>query len=550
MEHRLRSGKNGFDIESLHLEFQFWRYDVDIMMDNEEKVIEYMLGPRKTYSLTVPAKQESARILYTSCNNHGELYFTETTEFQENWTSVIRKHKEVNYHLLLGGGNQVIADGVLELQCIQDWLREEDDIKDSAEYSDEVDKAVLKYYTELYLTYFSRPFYRDVLACVPSVNINGEHEYFGGFGSLPPVIQNCYMIQGIFRRAQQFYLLFQLQTAISEARKRGYFGAIMVDEPPAPYLRPTKRQSFSYFRDLGYIAILVSDCRGERSRDCILSRSSWDIIFRKLGQISPQCKHLLVMCCTPLVFPNVESSCKHLQNTLLKLCGKSETDLSIYEGWGSSTHGKERDYFVDQLLRFVQARDVRVTFLSSSSTNLASAGFLKMFTYPEVPDCYDPTFMMQLTTAGFGGQACKKVFVSLESIVEVDQKQFNISEKGQETEGKMLKWKLQESSDAARQTFFLNQSSWMSLRLVKGKILKSKHYKFEKIKVKYGDILAELFTEAKGNSLAKPIPGSSYFLIVPLLLRAGAAQDAVQHREQQNQEEKHATSAAGCCIIC
>jgi len=553
------NNKDGESTAEIDLGFNCWRCDLDITMEEQQKIFSYQVCS-KSYSFAVPAKNQNPRILYISCNNNDEVNQAETKGFQANWRDIMDSHRINNFHLALGGGDQVYADAVLGLPSLEQWLELKDDHPKicSAPYTAKMDAEVLKFLTDLYLSYLTKPFYSDAVSSMPFINMNDDHEYCDGFGSYPSMLQNSPVMQGIFRRAQQTFLLFQLHTTLQEANSRGYFGSTITDTISTPQAvtyslnsLTVTRQSFSYIRDLGELAILVSDGRGERTRDRILSQASWDMAFQQLQRISPQCKHLFVMLGIPLVFPDLTGLDKiwdfgdpyvntnqftyAIARTVFSLIGQehafgvdSGTDNVNYDAWGSVHHQEERNMVVTRLQQFARNRKVRVTLLSGD-THIASAGVLKENADVFVAPSFDPTFIVQLTSSGVGSWPNPASHAVLEAAAVAEKKQTLMKTNGKNIIGEMVKWEAEKPSGGT--PYFIGHRNWMVLQIATAEGLGQ---------AKAGDILSELFVETKGNTLLKKIPPEKYFLIVPVL-----------------QEEKRTSIPAGqvdspgicCCLI-
>ena len=64
-------------------------------------------------------------------------------------------------------------------------------------FSPEMEKACMQYYSEHYREHFATPVMRDVLACIPQINIWDDHDIFDGWGSYPEPLQMCHVFQGM-----------------------------------------------------------------------------------------------------------------------------------------------------------------------------------------------------------------------------------------------------------------------------------------------------------------------------------------------------------------
>ena len=80
--------------------------------------------------------------------------------------------------------------------CCKAWLLVVQERYEVA-FSPEMEQACMKYYSEHYREHFATPVMRDVLACIPSINLWDDHDIFDGWGSYPEPLQMCHVFQGM-----------------------------------------------------------------------------------------------------------------------------------------------------------------------------------------------------------------------------------------------------------------------------------------------------------------------------------------------------------------
>ncbi|KAI8596867.1 hypothetical protein EDD21DRAFT_311597, partial [Dissophora ornata] len=93
------------------------------------------------------------------------------------WNDMLAKHNEQPYHIMIGGGDQLYCDGLLDEAEMKEWLgltsveeREKTSVK--SHWSE----AIENYYFNRYCTWFSQGAYGQALAVIPSVNMWDDHE--------------------------------------------------------------------------------------------------------------------------------------------------------------------------------------------------------------------------------------------------------------------------------------------------------------------------------------------------------------------------------------
>lgn len=403
--------------------FEFLRYTMRIKMTTAEQKISYKIGA-ETGEFYVPGSHDTPHILYTSCNDMDK----EGTD--RNWGSVLMQHNEKPIHLGLGGGDQIYCDGILDIPDIKSLLAQNDNNTTFVRtlFSEDLAKEVLNFYINNYIRYLQHPAYKKILSSVPHLNMNDDHEIFDGWGSYPVMLQNCEVMTGIFQIAQQVYLGFQHHMQESEAQEK--YGYLIGTTRFQKNNRHFNRQSFSFLREVNSCAILGLDHRGERTREKILSQGVYDEIYTALGNISSQCKHLLLMVGVPIVFPDVSATHSFFDaadpysdhNTLFKkishsfvtaITGKDAFGLSeptddiVYDHWECKEHIAERDNFIRKIMqfannRFLEKKPIRISLLSGD-IHLAAAGAIS----PERPIdriAQNPFFIMQLISSGIGSK--------------------------------------------------------------------------------------------------------------------------------------------------
>ena len=107
----------------------FWRFNIDVEMDEIEVKWEYALPDLRFVSKTkprvntffVPAVTESMRIMFHSCNGFSVGTDEEAWSGAALWNDVMRRHKEAPFHVMIGGGDQIYNDGIRVNGPLREW---------------------------------------------------------------------------------------------------------------------------------------------------------------------------------------------------------------------------------------------------------------------------------------------------------------------------------------------------------------------------------------------------------------------------------------------
>jgi hypothetical protein len=107
----------------------FWQFDVVVPMGETERQFEYEV-PEMRYSTDykprlnrffIPALTESMRIMFHSCNGFSVGTDEEAWSGAALWNDVMRKHGEVPFHVMVGGGDQIYNDGIRVNGPLRPW---------------------------------------------------------------------------------------------------------------------------------------------------------------------------------------------------------------------------------------------------------------------------------------------------------------------------------------------------------------------------------------------------------------------------------------------
>ncbi|KAJ3064708.1 hypothetical protein HK102_008123 [Quaeritorhiza haematococci] len=394
----------------------FFRYDIHVAQGHSEQKVTYRLKNVKNeyrYEVTIPGYEQKWRWAFFSCNDFDPWTVKESPKYgghEPTWRDLLKRHSEERFHAMVGGGDQIYCDGVWsEVAELKPWTELEDRaVRLSYKFEAQTKLKVHEWYFNNYRQHFSKPVLKDALATIPYVFCFDDHDIWNGYGSYPEDLQKCPMFQGVAEAAFRFYFLFQHHTTHERANtKDNYFG----------------KAGSSFIRHFGKdVALLGVDGRMERTRDQIVSKESYELIFERLQKLPRTVKHLVVLVGIPIIYPHLgathaimgvmedlnEGSSAGFFTSLLKAT-KLDDDLlnefgeviltdDVKDHWCNPSHLPERKVFITRLQNLAQSRSIRISFISGD-VHLCAAGRL----FSNARDSKDPAkdhrYMVQIVSS-------------------------------------------------------------------------------------------------------------------------------------------------------
>ncbi|KAK4161980.1 hypothetical protein QBC43DRAFT_89456 [Cladorrhinum sp. PSN259] len=411
----------------------FWRFDLEVEMEQAETQWEYSLADLRFTSkrkpqvnrFFVPAIDESMRIMFHSCN--GFSVGTDEDAFNGPclWKDVLRRHQEAPFHVMIGGGDQIYNDGIRVGGPLSTWTGISNP-KKRREYPfpESLREKCDDYYLKNYIRWYGTEPFASANGQIPQLNIWDDHDIIDGFGSYVNDFMKCDVFRGIGGTAHKYYLLFQhhlpppLSTYTSDAipatsieegqgidpnqfqqtyvhpriTESGYING----PKPGPYVA---EHSHNMFAKLGArIALLGIDARTERTRHQVNYPETYDAIFSRLKEefsaaasSGQPFKHLILLLGVPIAYPrltwleNIFSSPViapiKLLNRRIGLGGSffnsfdGSVDLldDLDDHYTARTHKKERNRLIEKLQGIAAEFSIRVTILGGD-VHLAALG--------------------------------------------------------------------------------------------------------------------------------------------------------------------------------
>ncbi|KAG0241920.1 hypothetical protein BGW41_005085 [Actinomortierella wolfii] len=376
----------------------FWRFALTIPQDHHAtKRITYSINGGPQYWFFIPGRSESFRWMFYSCN--GFSLSTDSVAFggpNPLWDDFLAKHTQRPYHVMIGGGDQLYCDALLNEPVMQEWLNIADvDERERVPCKPEWAQCIERYYFNRYCTWFSQGTYGKALAAVPTINMWDDHDTIDGYGSYRHSTQMSPVMRTIGAVSKRFYLLFQHHTTPSLAPHHGFFSS-GVGENILTSLGPST-------------SALVMDCRSERTKNMVCSTATYDLAFAKLyNEIPMGTRHLLVVLGVPIAYPRLVfmenlmgsigsalGAVTGAKKVVNRLNGEPELLDDMIDHWTASQHKQERNKFIVRLQQFAADRNIRVTFVSGDVHCCGIGRFTARIEPPE----QDPQLMYQLISS-------------------------------------------------------------------------------------------------------------------------------------------------------
>eukprot|EP00891_Asterochloris_glomerata_P005631 jgi/Astpho2/5631/Aster-x0692 len=418
----------------------YWRFNIEVQVQDVEQAVQYSVecnNDQQWYTFFVAGLAQTWHWAFHSCSglsaDGDHKKWGGGYEFAL-WRDVLAQHAKHPLHLVVGGGDQVYNDEVFTYsESLRHWLTLGKEGMSAAKWTGTMEQEVQTFYLTHYRQHWCRKHFSDAQQVIPT-------DIFDGWGSYVHALQTCDVFQGIYRCARTAYMVFQQHTTPeTAAADNGIWGL------PDP-LNPQALATYSWIRLAGQtVAMVAPDQRAgtaciplqERTKKQIISRESYDALFRRLGALPPTVRHVVLVLTVPLVFPELpaqEAVWRALDNAGVKAAmqktglGDKVSDAfhepklldDILDHWTAGQHRHEAKYFVARLqartlptLMHTLALDknVRVTFLGGD-VHAGAVG--RLYTQPKLQRLrYDHRMMVQFTSSAIVNAPPPPVFIKL-----------------------------------------------------------------------------------------------------------------------------------------
>jgi hypothetical protein len=377
----------------------FWRFNLEIELREQQQRIAYRINRGPATGFWVPARDQPMNIMFHTCNGFSHdidpnLYCGP----DPMWRDVLNTHQTQPFHVMLGGGDQLYNDRVMEdTKLFKEWsqLRDEHH-KERSPLTPELQNELEAFYLNRYCMWFSQGLFSIAVSQIPMINIFDDHDIIDGYGSYPDEYMRSPIFSGLGAIAFKYYMLFQHQSSIDEGEETE--PTWILGTQPGPYIQEMSRSIFTH---LGRsIAFLGLDCRTERMNDEIVSAETYYKVFARLEKeiVKGETKHLIVLVGVPVAyprmvwlenllvsFPMISESSSDIPYSLtskamepIKMLGRAgllgKSLLNHMDGgveilddlddhWTAKHHKEERNWFIRELQDLAAEKSVRVTIL-------------------------------------------------------------------------------------------------------------------------------------------------------------------------------------------
>ncbi|RGP60302.1 hypothetical protein FSPOR_10730 [Fusarium sporotrichioides] len=434
----------------------FWAFDISVPIQDIECGYDYALPEMRFSSehkprvnrFFVPAATESFRMMFHSCNGFSVGTDEEAWSGPALWNDVTRKHRELPYHVMIGGGDQIYNDGIRVDGPLREWTSISNPKKRRHHPFPETLRAQCDdYYLKNYIRWYNTEPFSGVNGQIPQINIWDDHDIIDGFGSYVDDFMQCDVFRGIGGTAHKYYMLFQHHLppppstytsdhAALEASTQGpdpnqlidTYVAPMIESPeyivgdhPGPYVA---ERSFNIYTRLGArIALIGIDARVERTRHQVNYPETYKKIFSRLrseleatAAAGQPIKHVILLLGIPIAYPRLtwlenifRSPVMGPIKILNKRFGLGGSLFNQFDGsidllddlddhYTARTHKKERRQLMEELQKIAAEHNARVTILGGD-VHLAALG--RFYSNPDlkIPVEEDHRYMVNVVSS-------------------------------------------------------------------------------------------------------------------------------------------------------
>lgn len=343
------------------------RYDFSIPLTTKPQTVTYQIGTEQ-FQFSVPAKNTTPNLAYVSCNGFSSARVMKDVEDKYNrWRDINNEHQKKNFNILLMGGDQIYSDSIWhDSATLEDWSNQWGSSRWKTPFTQTMHDEVDSLFFKIYFKNFSNDEIRSALSCIPTIMMWDDHDIMDGWGSYPFERHNSDVYQGIFRMAEKYFRIFQLQIPADD---------ITVHPASIPNIT---NYSLGYLK-MGELSLMVADLRKERSPQPmkIMSEANWKIFYQYLDKI-PEDGHLIIQSSIPVAYQNLNK----LEALLNMLPGQAELEDDLRDHWRSEAHMGERKRFIHRLLDYTRQKKTRVTIVSGD-VHVGASAVIESTRYPD-----------------------------------------------------------------------------------------------------------------------------------------------------------------------
>jgi len=170
----------------------FWRFMIEVPFQARESTWEYGIGnavgtdrnpsdPAQERTFAIPAKSQSMRLLFHSCNGFSAGTDESAWSGPALWNDVLRIHNEKPFHVMIGGGDQIYNDGVRVDGPLKAWT----DIGNPKRrrefpFNEDLRSQCDQYYYDNYVRWYNTKPFSTANGQIPQLNIWDDHDIIDG----------------------------------------------------------------------------------------------------------------------------------------------------------------------------------------------------------------------------------------------------------------------------------------------------------------------------------------------------------------------------------
>ncbi|CRG85623.1 putative protein YGR266W [Talaromyces islandicus] len=440
----------------------FWRFSLSLPLSGYEAKWEYTIpGFQYTngsqvpgsWAFAVPARSQSMRIMFHSCNGFSVGTDTDSWAGPALWNDVLRVHAQRPFHVMIGGGDQIYNDGIRVDGPLRSWTEIANPHKRQHHAFDGALRAECdEYYYKNYVRWYGHEPFKTANGQIPQINIWDDHDIIDGFGSYTDHFMKCAVFRGIGGVAFKYYCLFQhhipppkstFTTDCQGIDPRQTENTFVLEENnedsrwimgknSGPYVEEKSR---SLYMRLGKrIAFAGIDARTERTRHQVNYPETYDLIFdrldREVAESNGEIKHLILLLGVPIAYPRLAWLENILTSPLIapiRLLNKrfglagglfnkfdGQVDLldDLDDHYTARQHKTERRELVQRLQQFSKRHTVRVTILGGD-VHLAALGRFYSKVSLKIPVEHDHRYMPNIVSSAITNKPPPKAVANL-----------------------------------------------------------------------------------------------------------------------------------------
>ena len=157
----------------------FWRFNIAVELTSQQTRVAYRINNGPATGFWIPSKGSPMNIMFHSCN--GFSTSVNPNEFSGPdplWRDVLNSHQFKPFHVMIGGGDQIYMDAVVQKTVhFRNWMGIKDIVeKQSIPFSREMQEELEDFYMRRYCTWFSSGLFALANAQIPMINIWDDHD--------------------------------------------------------------------------------------------------------------------------------------------------------------------------------------------------------------------------------------------------------------------------------------------------------------------------------------------------------------------------------------